>query len=49
MPRAFTRSRPIRLTIGKLSEETGVNIETIRYYERIGLVPPPPRSQGTTG
>ncbi len=46
MPRAITRSRPIRLTIGKLSEETGVNIETIRYYERIGLVPAPPRSQG---
>lgn len=46
MPRALTRSRPIRLTIGKLSEDTGVNIETIRYYERIGLVPAPPRSQG---
>ena len=46
MPRAVTRSRPIRLSIGKLSEQTGVNIETIRYYERIGLVPAPPRSQG---
>jgi MerR family mercuric resistance operon transcriptional regulator len=46
MPNAITRPRPIRLTIGKLSEETGVNIETIRYYERIGLVPAPPRSQG---
>lgn len=46
MPRTITRSRPNRLTIGKLSDETGVNIETIRYYERIGLVPAPPRSQG---
>lgn len=46
MPTVLTRSRPIRLTIGKLSGETGVNIETIRYYERIGLVPAPPRSQG---
>lgn len=46
MPSAVTRSRAIRLTIGKLSEDTGVNIETIRYYERIGLVPAPPRSQG---
>jgi MerR family transcriptional regulator, mercuric resistance operon regulatory protein len=46
MPRGLTRWRPIRPTIGKLSEETGVNIETIRYYERIGLVPAPPRSQG---
>jgi MerR family mercuric resistance operon transcriptional regulator len=26
--------------------ETGVNIETIRYYERIGLVPAPPRTAG---
>lgn len=34
------------LTIGALSEGTGVNIETIRYYERIGLLPAPPRSQG---
>jgi MerR family mercuric resistance operon transcriptional regulator len=25
---------------------TGVNIETIRYYERIGLVPTPPRTEG---
>lgn len=46
MTRTVTRSRPHKLTIGGLSEETGVNIETIRYYERIGLVPPPPRSQG---
>ncbi len=27
------------LTIGQLSERTGANIETIRYYERIGLIP----------
>jgi len=32
--------------IGKLSAETGVNIETIRYYERIGIMPVPPRTQG---
>ena len=31
-------------TIGRLSADTGVNIETIRYYERIGLVPAAPRS-----
>jgi MerR family transcriptional regulator, mercuric resistance operon regulatory protein len=46
MARAVTRSRSRGLTIGTLSEETGVNIETIRYYERIGLVPAPPRSPG---
>ena len=28
-----------RVTIGVLSKHTGVNIETIRYYERIGIVP----------
>ncbi len=27
------------ITIGHLSQRTGVNIETIRYYERIGLLP----------
>lgn len=35
-----------RLTIGALSEQTEVNIETIRYYERIGILPNPPRSAG---
>lgn len=31
------------LRIGELSRQTRCNIETIRYYERIGLLPPPPR------
>src|SRR5215510_60485 len=35
-----------RLTIGTLSERTGCNIETIRYYERIGLMPRTARSDG---
>ena len=35
-----------RLTIGGLSRRTGCNIETIRYYERAGLMPAPPRSRG---
>ncbi len=34
------------MRIGKLSACTGVNIETIRYYERIGILPAPPRTQG---
>lgn len=46
MPRSDTRSRAGRLTIGALAERSGVNIETIRYYERIGLLPAPPRSAG---
>jgi len=35
-----------RIAIGRLSKHTGTNIETIRYYERIGLLPAPPRSSG---
>jgi len=35
--------RQERIPIGELSRQTGNNIETIRYYERIGLVPAPPR------
>jgi MerR family mercuric resistance operon transcriptional regulator len=34
------------LTIGALSRRTGVNIETIRFYERVGILPKPPRSAG---
>ncbi|MFZ5674434.1 MAG: MerR family transcriptional regulator [Pseudomonadota bacterium] len=29
-----------------MAGQTGVNIETIRYYERIGLLSAPPRSMG---
>ena len=32
------------LPIGELSRRTGVNIETIRYYERVRMLPPPPRT-----
>jgi MerR family mercuric resistance operon transcriptional regulator len=34
------------LAIGALSKQSGVNIETIRYYERIGVMPKPRRSDG---
>ena len=34
------------MRIGALSRQTGVNIETIRYYERIGIMPKPDRSAG---
>ena len=33
-------------TIGKASERSGVKIETIRYYEREGIVAKPGRSAG---
>ena len=32
------------LTIGQLAKQGGVNLETIRYYERRGILPTPPRS-----
>ena len=34
------------LTIGKLSEATGVKVPTIRYYEKIGILPEADRSAG---
>jgi MerR family mercuric resistance operon transcriptional regulator len=33
------------LTIGRLARLGGVNLETIRYYEREGLLPRPPRTR----
>jgi len=35
-----------RLAIGTLSKHTGTNVETIRYYERVRLLPAPARSAG---
>ena len=32
------------LTIGVLARDSGVNLETIRFYERSGLLPAPQRS-----
>jgi len=34
------------LTIGRLAAAAGVNLETVRYYERIGLMPSPDRTFG---
>jgi Cd(II)/Pb(II)-responsive transcriptional regulator len=34
------------LKIGALAQRTSCHTETIRYYEREGLLPVPPRSQG---
>jgi len=31
------------MTIGRLAKQAGVNIDTIRYYERNGLIPEPAR------
>ena len=44
MPLQITNSRSTPLTIGGLSQQTGVLVETIRYYEQIGFMPQPRRS-----
>ena len=41
---AITAARAEDLPIGRLSRLSGVNIETIRYYERINMLPAPPRT-----
>ena len=33
-----------KLPIGQVAELVGVKVATIRYYEEIGLLPPPPRT-----
>ncbi len=43
---AITPLRAETFAIGELSRLTGVNIETIRYYERINMLPAPPRTEG---
>jgi Cu(I)-responsive transcriptional regulator len=35
-----------RLAIGDLAKRAGTKVETIRYYERIGLLPEPGRTEG---
>ena len=34
------------LTIGELGQKTGCKVQTIRYYEQIGLMPKPARTSG---
>jgi len=44
--RTIITSQTDSLTIGELSRLTGVHIETIRYYERVKILPKPPRTAG---
>jgi MerR family transcriptional regulator, mercuric resistance operon regulatory protein len=47
--RQITASRAVKMpgiAIGELSRLTGVNIVTIRYYEKIKMLRPPPRTRG---
>lgn len=43
-PKSRDRARP-SLTTGELAERSEVNVQTLRYYERRGLLPEPPRSE----
>ena len=40
------RHRNPPLSIGRLSQAAKVKVETIRYYEKQGLLPEPPRTEG---
>ncbi len=31
------------LTIGRLAAKAGINVESVRYYERVGLIEQPPK------
>ncbi len=37
------------MTIARLANAGGVGVETVRYYQRRGLMPEPPRPEGTGG
>ena len=43
----MARKDESRIKIGGLAERTGLHLETIRYYQRLGLMPMPERAYGT--
>jgi DNA-binding transcriptional MerR regulator len=42
----MTASAPVGLLVAELAAAAGVGPDTIRYYERAGLLAPPPRTSG---
>ena len=42
----ITDARADAITIGELSRRTGVHVETIRYYEKVKMLPLPQRTAG---
>ena len=42
----MTGSAATRFSIGDLAQQRGTKVETIRYYEKAGLMPPPARTEG---
>ena len=45
----MVQSQETTLTIGKLAQAGGVGVETVRYYQRRGLLPTPEREGGDAG
>ena len=43
----MTKQLPAEMKIGALAEATGVHVETIRYYQNLGLMPKPARAHGS--
>ena len=38
--------RGIRMTIKEVSEQLGITQDTLRYYEKVGMIPPVTRTEG---
>jgi MerR family mercuric resistance operon transcriptional regulator len=43
----MTQQQATEMKIGGLAEQTGVHVETIRYYQNLGLMPKPARARGS--
>ncbi len=43
--RRMTKAEHEHLRAGQAAAELGVGVQTLHYYEREGLIPPPPRSE----
>ena len=43
----MAQQQATEVKIGALAEETGVHVETIRYYQSLGLMPKPARAHGS--
>ncbi|MBI40322.1 MAG: heavy metal-responsive transcriptional regulator [Leptospiraceae bacterium] len=43
--KTLTAKNGVTYTTGKLARRAGVNLQTIRYYERSGLLPAPERNE----
>jgi len=39
------QSTQVEYTIGRLATAAGVNVETVRYYQKVGLINEPPKPQ----